>query len=94
VYKISYGKIGPTEARVFLIGLNAIFYFASNPLIHMGRISIFSFDAIVLCVAIAFFLYFLGFTLRRMLELNVQDPPKGKPLQSQSYQPGVSREPV
>ena len=94
VYKISYGKIGPTEVRVFLVGLNAIFYFASNPLIRMGRVSIFFFDAIVLCVAIAFFLNFLGFTLRRMRELNVQDPPKVNPLQSQSYQPGVSRKVV
>jgi archaetidylinositol phosphate synthase len=84
VYKISYGKIGPTEVRVFVIGLNAIFYFASNPMIHMGRVSIFSFDAIVLCIAIAFFLYFLGFTFLRMRELNIQDPPKGNPLQSQS----------
>ena len=94
VYKISYGKIGPTEVRVFLIGLNAIFYFASNLMIRMGRVSIFCFDAIVLCVAIAFFLYFLGFTVRRMMQLNVQDPPKRKPLQSQSYQTGISREPV
>lgn len=94
VYKISYGKIGPTEVRVILIGLNAIFYFARNPLIHMGRVSISSFDAMVLCVAIGFFLYFLGFTLRRIMELNFQDPPKAKPLQSQSYQPGTSREVV
>src|SRR5262245_9199476 len=91
VYKISYGKIGPTEVRVILIGLNAIFYFANNPLIQMGSVSIFSFDAIVLFVAMAFFVYFLGFTLLRMRELNVQDPPKVNPLQSQSYQPGVSR---
>jgi len=39
-----------------------------------------------LCVAIAFFLHFLGSTLRRMMELKVQDPPKENPLQSQSYQ--------
>lgn len=92
VYKISYGKIGPTEVRVVLIGLNAIFYFASNPIIQIGKMSILSFDVIVLCIAIAFFVYFLGFTLRRIMELNVQDPPKGKPLQSESYRPGVSRE--
>ena len=92
VYKISYGKFGPTEVRVFLLGLNAIFYFASNPIIHIGKGAIFSFDAIVLCVATAFFFHFLGFTLRRMMELHVQDPPKGKPLESQPYQPGVSRE--
>jgi archaetidylinositol phosphate synthase len=94
VYKISYGKIGPTEVRVFIIGLNAIFYFASNPLIPMGRVSIFFFDAIVLSVAIAFFLYFLGFTLLRMRELNIQDPPKRNPLPSQSYQAGISRDVV
>ena len=94
VYKISYGKIGPTEVRVILVGVNAVFYFVSNPLIHMGTLSIFFFDAIVLCIAIAFFLHFLGFTLLRMRELNVQDPPKVNPLQSQSYKPGVSRKVV
>ena len=94
VYKISYGKIGPTEVRVFLLGVNAIFYFGTNPLINLGSVSIFSFDAMVLGIAIAFFLYFLGFTLLRMRELNVQDPPKVNPLQSQSYQPGVSRKVV
>src|SRR5207344_1746202 len=94
VYKISYGKIGPTEVRVFLLGVNAIFYFGSNPLIPMGSVSIFSFDAMVLCVAIAFCLYFLGFTFIRMRELNIQDPPKENPLRSQSYRPGVSRKVV
>jgi phosphatidylglycerophosphate synthase len=91
VYKISYGKIGPTEVRVFLLGVNAIFYFGTNPLINLGSVSIFSFDAIVLCIAIAFFLYFLGFTFLRMRELNIQDPPKENPLRPQSYRPGVPR---
>ena len=91
VYKISYGKIGPTEVRVFLLGVNAVFYFGTNPLLSLGRISIASFDAMVLGIAIAFFLYFLGFTLLRMRELHIQDPPKDNPSQSQSYQPGVSR---
>jgi phosphatidylglycerophosphate synthase len=94
VYKISYGKIGPTEVRVFLLGVNTIFYFAANPLIHLGRISILSFDAMVLCIAVAFFLYFLGFTWLRMRELNLQDPPKRNPSQSQSYRPGISRDVV
>jgi len=91
VYKISYGKIGPTEVRVFLLGVNAVFYFGTNPLLSLGRISIASFDAMVLGIAIAFFLYFLGFTLLRMRELHIQDPPKDHPSQPQSYQPGVSR---
>ena len=94
VYKISYGKIGPTEVRVFLLGVNAIFYFGTNPLINLGSLSILAFDAIVLCIAVAFFLYFLGFTSLRMRELSIQDPPKENPVQSQSYQPGVSRKVV
>src|ERR1051325_1306929 len=92
VYKISYGRIGPTEVRVILLGLNAIFYFAGNPMIHIGRLSILAFDTMVLCFGMAFFLYFLGFTARRIMELNVQDPPKKNSLRSQSYQPGISRE--
>jgi len=94
VYKISYGKIGPTEMRVFLLGVNAIFYFGANPLINLGRISISSFDAMVLGIAIAFFLYFLGFTWLRIRELNIQDPPKDKPSRSQSYQHRASRKVV
>jgi len=91
VCKISYGKIGPTEVRVFLLGVNAVFYFGNNPLIHLGSVSLFSFDAMVLCIALAFFLYFLGFTFLRMRELHIQDPPKENPVRPQSYRPGVSR---
>jgi hypothetical protein len=91
VYKISYGKIGPTEVRVLLLGVNAIFYFAPNPLIPMGGVSIFSFDAMVLCIAMAFFLYFLGFTWLRIRQLHRQDPPKESPLRSQSYRSASKR---
>jgi hypothetical protein len=94
VYKISYGKIGPTEVRVFLLGVNALFYFGTNPLINLGRVSISSFDAMVLCIATAFFIYFLGFMFLRMRELNIQDPPKENRSRSQSYQAGVSRKVV
>ena len=94
VYKISYGKIGPTEVRVILVGINAIFYFVTNPLIQIGTLSIFAFDAIVLSVALAFFMYFLGFTWLRMRELNLQDPPKRNPSQPQSYKPDASRKVV
>jgi hypothetical protein len=60
VYKISYGKIGPTEVRVFLLGVNAIFYFGTNPLINLGRVSISSFDAMVLCIRHSLFSLFPG----------------------------------
>jgi phosphatidylglycerophosphate synthase len=92
VYKISYGKVGPTEVRVILMGLNALFYFADNSIIHIGRVSILFFDGIVLFIAAVFFLYFLGFTLLRIMQLKVQDPPKRNPSQSESFQAGISRE--
>src|SRR5215510_4604599 len=33
VFKMSYGKIGPTEIRVILISLNAFFYFVDNTML-------------------------------------------------------------
>jgi phosphatidylglycerophosphate synthase len=78
VFKISYGKIGPTEIRVILVGLNAIFYFSSNPMIQVFSFDIALFDVIALSVAAAFFLYFVIFAFMQIVELNKQDPPKKK----------------
>lgn len=73
VFKISYGKIGPTEVRVIIIGVNAVFYFASNPMIHFSYINISLFNLIALGIAIAFFVYFIVFTLIQAQSLNKQD---------------------
>jgi phosphatidylglycerophosphate synthase len=78
VFKISYGKIGPTEIRVIFVGLNAIFYFSNNPLIQVFSLDLALFDAIALSVAAAFFLYFVIFALLGIVELHKQDPPKKK----------------
>jgi phosphatidylglycerophosphate synthase len=78
VFKISYGKIGPTEIRVIFVGLNAIFYFSNNPLIQVFSLDLALFDAIALSVAAAFFLYFVIFDLLGIVELHKQDPPKKK----------------
>src|SRR5215510_16246260 len=40
VLKMSYGKIGPTEIRLIIIGANAVFYFSSNPMIDLPVISV------------------------------------------------------
>jgi phosphatidylglycerophosphate synthase len=78
VFKISYGKIGPTEIRVIFVGLNAIFYFSNNPLIQVFSLDLALFDAIALSVAAAFFFYFVIFALLGIVELHKQDPPKKK----------------
>lgn len=76
IFKISYGKIGPTEVRVIIIGANAIFYFASNPMFHMSFISISLFNLIILGLAIALFILFIVSTLTQAVSLNEQDRPK------------------
>ena len=73
VYKISYGKIGPTEIRAIIIGANAVFYFVSNPMIDLSVINISFFNLIVLGAAVGFFIYFIVFTLMQAVELNKQD---------------------
>ena len=78
VFKMSYGKIGPTEIRIILIGLNALFYFASNPVLTLPFLTISLFDLLALVVAVAFFVYFLFFTIVQAAELNRQDRPGGK----------------
>jgi archaetidylinositol phosphate synthase len=76
VFKISYGKIGPTEIRVLIMGMNAVFYFASNPMIDLSFTSISLFNLIILSIAVSFFLYFIIFVTMRAVELYKQDPPK------------------
>ena len=76
VFKISYGKIGPTEVRVIVIGANAVFYFASNPMIDLSFINISLFNLIVLGIAILLFINFIVFTLTQAGSLNKQDRPK------------------
>jgi hypothetical protein len=84
VFKISYGKIGPTEIRVFIIGANGIFYFARNPMIHLSFINISLFNFLALGLTMGFFLYFIVFTLMRAVELHKQDRlPKNKVLVQQ-----------
>ena len=73
VFKISYGKIGPTEIRVFIIGANVIFYFARNPMIHFSFLSISLFNLLALGLATGFFIYFIVFTLMQAMELHKQD---------------------
>ena len=73
VFKMSYGKIGPTEVRFIVIGVNAVFYFSSNPLLHLPFINISLFNLIILSIAVAFFIHYIVVTLRQAAVLNKQD---------------------
>jgi len=75
VLKMSYGKIGPTEIRVIIVGANAIFYFVGNPTIDLSVVNISLFNLIVLGITVGFFIYFIVFTLTQAMELHKQDRP-------------------
>lgn len=75
VFRMSYGKIGPTEIRVIMISLNAAFYFAQNPMLRLPFLTISLFNLLALLIAVALFAYFIIFTLIWAAELNRQDRP-------------------
>ncbi|GMQ78345.1 MAG: hypothetical protein BMS9Abin02_0848 [Anaerolineae bacterium] len=69
VFKISYGKFGPTEIRMIAILANLLFFFLGVQVIsfEFGVVSIY--DILVLGIAVVLILIFLVSTTRRALEL-------------------------
>ena len=57
-FRISYGKLGPTEVRLLLILANTLAFFSGNPLLPTPGINLTVFDLIV--AVIAFLLYFFA----------------------------------
>lgn len=76
VFKISYGKLGPTEMRVIGIILNMAFLYLGVPTINLsfGQVSIY--DLVTLAIALILISIFLFSTIRRAGELaRLEGPP-------------------
>jgi phosphatidylglycerophosphate synthase len=70
VFKISYGKLGPTEIRAIAILANTIIFFAGNPLVavpYFGRVALY--DVIVGAVAIILVYIFISSSIIQMRTL-------------------------
>ncbi|MGD2027469.1 MAG: CDP-alcohol phosphatidyltransferase family protein [Anaerolineales bacterium] len=70
VFKISFGKLGPTEARAILILINTIVFFLGNP--RFGtflNIELTLFDFLLSLVALLLFFIFFTSSTRTSLEL-------------------------
>ena len=69
VFKISYGKFGPTEVRLIVIIANTVIYFVGNPVITLwfGAISIY--DLIAGIVAALLAVIFVFSTIKQAREL-------------------------
>ncbi|MGH2535914.1 MAG: CDP-alcohol phosphatidyltransferase family protein [Candidatus Promineifilaceae bacterium] len=69
-FKISYGKLGPTEMRLFAILINTFIYFFGSPALGVGLPGALSLiDLVVLVLALLFVVVFGVSTLRRAAEL-------------------------
>jgi phosphatidylglycerophosphate synthase len=69
VFKISYGKIGPTEVRAIIVLVNVIVYFFGNPSLKFSFGEFSAFDLFVLALAALLFTIFTVSTLTRAREL-------------------------
>jgi archaetidylinositol phosphate synthase len=69
VFKISYGRFGPTEVRLIIIIANTVIYFVGNPVIRLwfGAISIY--DLIAGIVAALLAMIFVLSTIKQAREL-------------------------
>ncbi len=70
VFKISFGKLGPTEVRVLLIVFNTIVFFLGNP--DFGtflNITLTLFDFFILIITGLLFYFYITSTIQTSLEL-------------------------
>jgi archaetidylinositol phosphate synthase len=73
-FKISYGKLGPTEIRVLAIMLNTYMYFGgiktyTTTLGNLGQIMFSPYDLIVAFIALLLFFFFLTTALQETIRL-------------------------
>lgn len=58
-FKISYGKVGPTELRILAVIVNTIVFFYGNPLLRLPSGTISAFDLAVSAIAVALLIAFI-----------------------------------
>jgi phosphatidylglycerophosphate synthase len=78
VFKISYGKLGPTEVRAIAILVNTYIYFTGGIEINLSFVTLTVFDLICSIIAIILFSIFFSSAIKDAIELAKIDPPKHK----------------
>ncbi len=73
VFQISYGRLGPTEARVIAIGANIIMYFLGNPEFRMPFGTMSLYNLIVIGVIILLITFFTYTTISHAIDLSRSD---------------------
>lgn len=76
LFKISYGKLGPTEVRVLIILANATLFFVGIPTVDIAGRSVIAYDIVFGFLAAALIVVFLVSTMQEARRLAVEDPGK------------------
>ncbi len=91
VFKISFGALGPTEARLAMIAINTLVVALGNPLFHLGPIEITLFGAIGGLGALGLFATYAVSSLIERAKLARIDPPPAKSPQRTPASPNGQR---
>jgi phosphatidylglycerophosphate synthase len=75
-FKLSYGRLGPTEARLLAIGANALVFFAGNPTVTSLSIKLTVYDWLVMGVILLLTGIILTTVFNRAKQLAKIDAPK------------------
>lgn len=73
-FKISYGKVGPTELRIFAVIVNMIVFFYGNPLLRLPFGTISAFDLAILAIAVVLFITFIVSSINDAARWSIIDP--------------------
>ncbi len=70
IFKISFGKLGPTEVRVIIIGINTTVFFLNNPNYQtFFNITLSLYDFLMIGVASLLFFFFITSSISTSIEL-------------------------
>jgi len=76
-FQLSYGKLGPTEARLIAILANTLVYFFGNPGIRLFAIRFTFYDLVGIVIVVLLFFFFMTTLYKQALELSREDRPGG-----------------
>ncbi len=77
VFKISYGKFGPTEARAVAILANAVVFFVGNPVVETALFTMAIYDIIVVTIAAILMMIFIVSSITQGVRLAKADSKEG-----------------
>ncbi len=75
-FKISYGSLGPTEARVLAMIANTIVFFVGNPKIKLLIGEFYLYNLFLIAVICLLFFFYFYTTITQAIELEREDRKK------------------